>query len=149
MTTAVSGSQVSKSWSPLLCSVWSYMALCDWSAKIVHYVFLCQRFRAVQGGAISVLPHVCKVKMLFLHRLLTPCASDIVPFIGQIFREKILKCCKCDHPHMNMDLRICLLNFQKVNYVSSWLRCNSLKWNVKYELGPGTWVSLKWQQTCN
>lgn len=115
-------SQVSKCWSLPLCSVWSYTLLCDWSAKIVHYAILGQGFRAVLGRTIFVSPRVCRVKILFMNRSLTPCALAIISFHWQVLKVKIMESCKYNHLHMNMDSRICLFIFQKVIYVSSLTR---------------------------
>lgn len=118
--------QVSKCWSPPLCSVGSYTVLCDWSAKIVHYAALGQGFRTVLGRTIFVSPHVCRVKTLFLNRSLTPCALTITSFNWHVLKVKIMKCYKYNDLHKNIDLRICLfIFFQKVIYVSSWLGCES------------------------
>lgn len=118
-------SQVSKCWSPPLCSVWSYTVLCDWSAKIVHYAVLGQGFRAVLGRTIFVSPHVCRVKILFQNRSLTPCALDIISSHCQVLKVNVMKCYKYNPLHVNMDSRICLFIFQKVIYVSFWLGCDS------------------------
>lgn len=115
-------SQVSKCCSPPLCSVWSYSVLCDWSAKILHYAVLGQGFRTVLGRTIFVSPHVCRVKILFLYRSLTPCALAIISFHWQVLTVKIMKC--YNYLHMNRDSRICLFIFQKVVYASFWLVCD-------------------------
>ena len=57
-----------------------------------------------------------------------------------------MKCYKCNHPLVNIDLRTDFFNAQKLIYVSSWLRYDSLKWYERQESSPGTWVALKQQQ---
>lgn len=85
----------------------------------MHCAVLGQGFRAVLGKTIFVSPHICRVKILFLDRSLTPCALAVISFHWQVLKVKIMKCYKHNHLHMNMDPRIYVFIFQKVIYVLS------------------------------
>lgn len=132
----MSGLQVSKFWSPPLCSVWSYTVLCDWSAKIVYYAVLCQGFRLALGRPVFVSHNVCKVKMLLLHRSPNSCASGIIPFRWTNLNRKkyeMLQMKLFTYGFKNMFI------FQK--FVSCWV------FKMTWEVGsPGTRVAVKSQQ---